>query len=99
MNDDKITRMVGKNLDRELKNIVFSDKSQDAVLRELKNNSNQSILNRFLDYKLRIPVNKLIVGVSVTAFAVVFLSYQAFRLTPDNIRDSQIQYIEISSVR
>lgn len=99
MNDDKITRMVGENLDSELKNIVFSDKSQDAVLRELKNSSNQSILNRFLNYKLRIPVNKLIVGVSVTAFAVVFLSYQAFRLTPDNIRDSQIQYIEISSVR
>lgn len=99
MNDDKITRMVGENLDRELKNIVFSDTSQDAVLRELKNSSNQSILNRFLNYKLRIPVNKLIVGVSVTAFAVVFLSYQAFRLTPDNIRDSQIQYIEISSVR
>ncbi|WP_304943888.1 hypothetical protein [Vallitalea guaymasensis] len=99
MNDDKITRMVGENLDRELKNIVFSDKSQEAVLRELKNSSNQSILNRFLNYKLRIPVNKLIVGVSVTAFAVVFLSYQAFRLTPDNIRDSQIQYIEISSVR
>ncbi|WP_273320383.1 hypothetical protein [Vallitalea guaymasensis] len=99
MNDDKITRMVEENLDRELKNIVFSDKSQEAVLRELKNSSNQSILNRFLNYKLRIPVNKLIVGVSVTAFAVVFLSYQAFRLTPDNIRDSQIQYIEISSVR
>jgi hypothetical protein len=99
MNDDKMSRLVRKTLDSELKDIVFNDESQDFVLRELKNSRNKSILNRFFNYKLRIPVNKLIVGVSVTAVAVVFLSYQAFRLTPDNIRDSQIQYIEISSVR
>ncbi|GMQ55790.1 hypothetical protein AN1V17_01820 [Vallitalea sediminicola] len=99
MNDDKMSRLVGKTLDSELKDIVFNDESQDSVLRELKNRRNKSILNRFFNYKLRIPVNKLIVGVSVTAVAVVFLSYQAFRLTPDNIKDSEIQYIEISSLR
>ncbi|MCT4688950.1 hypothetical protein [Vallitalea sp.] len=95
MNDDRIRRLVRKTLDSQLKSIDFGYESQDAVFRKLKNSSRRSILSRFLNYKFEISVNNLIIGVSVASVAVVFLSYQTFRLTPDNLKDSQIEYIEI----
>ena len=95
MNDDKIRGLIQKGLDEELRNIEFARISQQKVIMKLGNEKKRNILNRFLNYRIRINVNKLIVGVSVTVFAVGLLSYQTFRLTPDNIENSQIHYVQL----
>ncbi|GKX31221.1 hypothetical protein SH1V18_37010 [Vallitalea longa] len=95
MNDDKIRNLFQNELDEELINIEFDKISQQKVIKKLRNEKKRNMLNRFLNYRIRINVNKLLVGVSVTVFAVVLLSYQAFRLTPDNIENSQIHYVQL----
>lgn len=95
--DNEIKKIFQNKLNQELKKIEFTNHSKKAVIDKVS--KKKSIINRILNYEIKIPVKPVIaVGLACFIWTGLF-SYNLLKIDEKDILESKIEVIYISSRR
>ena len=95
--DKRLKEQVQQNLDKELHSIKFSHKSKSIVVHRVK--SRQSLLRRFLDYEIEIPMKPAVALVVLCSIGIGYLSYPALKVNEKDISENRIEIVQITARR
>jgi len=97
VNDKELKDLIKKNIDIELDNISFSQKSKEEVIYRYKRE--ESMFKRFLEYEISIPVKPLIAISAAMVISISYAIYPIVKIDENDVLSSKIEIVNLTARR